>query len=274
MEVKIVVLACAGDCATVEAIATGGHAPYTFAWEDGSTNATRQICPAANASYTVKVTDTATTGEFAQPAETVQVPLAANVLACSEAGTGSDAGHVVVPATGDLWLAGQPNGASLSCPCGGMDTAPANSPTEVPVVAGETLTFSVTGSASYTGGICFAPSPDGGCTVIAGNEGPANGLSSLNAPLDALIGVFLDDSVPSGTPPTSLDASGANAFTSLAPQLRQAFFIGDGLTGTGTGAVQQFVVPAGATRLFLASSDDSGGNQNNAGQFDVSVTAR
>ena len=50
------------------------------------------------------------------------------------------------------------------------------------------------------------------------------------------------------------------------------FFIGDGLTGTGSGAVQQFVVPAGATRLFLASSDDLGASDNNSGQFEVMVS--
>ncbi|HEY3242752.1 MAG TPA: hypothetical protein VGM03_05305 [Phycisphaerae bacterium] len=39
------------------------------------------------------------------------------------------------------------------------------------------------------------------------------------------------------------------------PGLRQPFFIGDGLTGTGSGAVQQFLVPDGATRLFLGTID-------------------
>jgi hypothetical protein len=49
-------------------------------------------------------------------------------------------------------------------------------------------------------------------------------------------------------------------------------FIGDGLTGTGSGAVQQFTVPAGATRVALGSSDTAGGNNNNSGQFDVTVS--
>jgi hypothetical protein len=54
--------------------------------------------------------------------------------------------------------------------------------------------------------------------------------------------------------------------------LNQVFFIGDGLTGNGTGTVQQFVIPAGATRLYLGSADGAGANYNNSGSFSVSVT--
>jgi hypothetical protein len=52
--------------------------------------------------------------------------------------------------------------------------------------------------------------------------------------------------------------------------LQQAFFIGDGLTGNGTGEVQTFIVPAGAARLFLADVDGFGWF-NNTGAFDVTV---
>jgi uncharacterized protein (TIGR03382 family) len=40
------------------------------------------------------------------------------------------------------------------------------------------------------------------------------------------------------------------------------FFIGDGLTGTGSGAVQDFIVPASASMLFLGYADafDFGGS--------------
>src|SRR5262249_39942824 len=37
--------------------------------------------------------------------------------------------------------------------------------------------------------------------------------------------------------------------------LNQTFFIGDGLTGTGSGSVQVFHVPDGATRLYLGFAD-------------------
>ena len=43
-------------------------------------------------------------------------------------------------------------------------------------------------------------------------------------------------------------------------------------TGTGTGTTQTFIVPAGATRLFLGTSDGFGWF-NNSGSFAVTVTA-
>ena len=73
-----------------------------------------------------------------------------------------------------------------------------------------------------------------------------------------LAGVFLDDSEPASPAPSSLDFSDAaigHSFSSLAPQIRQIFFIGDGLTGTGSGSKQIFVVPPTATRLALAPLD-------------------
>ncbi len=45
--VTFVTLSCAGPCADVVAVPTGGGAPYTFKWDDGSTVATRHVCPCA-----------------------------------------------------------------------------------------------------------------------------------------------------------------------------------------------------------------------------------
>jgi hypothetical protein len=87
--VSIVTLSCAGSCANVEAVATGGHPPYTFAWEDGSTNPARQVCPTANASYRVNVSDTGASGELARAMQTVQASFKADVLACPDGGTGT-----------------------------------------------------------------------------------------------------------------------------------------------------------------------------------------
>jgi hypothetical protein len=93
VHVTLVTLGCAGDCATVQAVATGGNPPYDYAWDDGSTNPVRSVCPASNVRYSVTATDTATTGEFPHPASTVKVPLEADVFACPEAGpSGADAG--------------------------------------------------------------------------------------------------------------------------------------------------------------------------------------
>jgi hypothetical protein len=88
-----------------------------------------------------------------------------------------------------------------------------------------------------------------------------------------LVGVFLDDSEPTNPAPSSLDFSDAaigHGFASLAPQLRQVFFIGDGLTGTGSGNNQIFVVPPTATRLCLGLLDIL--YNDNSGSFVASFT--
>jgi hypothetical protein len=91
--VTFVTLGCTGRCADVVAVPTGGHAPYAFKWEDGSTSASRQVCPTSSTSYVVAVTDTGTSGELGRSAETVHVPLEAKVIACPDGGTApADAG--------------------------------------------------------------------------------------------------------------------------------------------------------------------------------------
>jgi hypothetical protein len=85
---------------------------------------------------------------------------------------------------------------------------------------------------------------------------PAGGLSGIKyiGRHMFLIGVFLDNTEPSGTnnDVTVYNDTLADALT-VSPLLKQLFFIGDGL-GTG-GAQQQFMVPTGATRLFLGFAD-------------------
>ena len=174
----------------------------------------------------------------------VEVPLTAKVIACPDGGVvpGDAAAEgglaVTVPSTADVWLAGQPDGTMLMggpSPVGAPDVAPTNSPIEVSVIAGSTLTFSVTGTTSNASTLCFASSPDGGGCLPDITMAATNGLGSLESPGDALIAVFLDASVPSGTAPAGLTLSTANdGFATLSPLLRQVFFIGDGLTGTGT----------------------------------------
>jgi len=176
-----------------------------------------------------------------------------------------------VPGTSDPFLAGMPNGSTC---CGG-DSAPGQSPVLVSfaITPGSNVTFSVTGSVDNTG----APpslTPDGAGPPFLTSSN--NGIAGATWPINALVGVFLDASQPDSSPtPASLDfsASGVGTdFTTLSPALKQAFFIGDGLTGTGTGSVQNFVVPAGATRLFLGTSDGFGWF-NNSGTFAVTVSA-
>jgi hypothetical protein len=169
----------------------------------------------------------------------------------------------VVPGSSNPYLAGMPNGSTC---CSG-DSAPTNSPvlaTGVTLTPGASLTFTVTGSVDNSG---FTPTltPDGGGAVST----PANnGISGATWPINALVGVFLDASQPDlSAAPTDLNFA-TTSFTTLSPLLKQAFFIGDGRTGTGSGTVQTFVVPAGATRLFLGTSDGFGWF-NNTGSFTV-----
>ncbi len=184
--------------------------------------------------------------------------------------------NVTVPGTADIWLAGQPDGTVLNGGFPGSDVAPANSPvlasTGLNLTAGNILTIAATGATDYNG--CASPSPDGGAACGGGSFPATLGVSGYNGPINALVGVFLDASTPAGAAPVALDFStpGSLAQATLAPQLRQVFFIGDGRTGTGSGTVQQFVVPAGATRLLLASSDGIGANYNNFGSFAVVVS--
>jgi hypothetical protein len=85
-----------------------------------------------------------------------------------------------------------------------------------------------------------------------------------------LLGVFLDDTQPNLSAAPDPLAYMPDAPV-VAPGLRQPFFIGDGLTPSG--AAQQFIVPAGATRLFLGTVDGYGW-YNNVGSFSVAVASR
>jgi hypothetical protein len=175
-----------------------------------------------------------------------------------------------VPGSSNPYLSGMPDGSTC---CSG-DSAPAQSPVQVTgltLVPGSGLTFSATGGVNFDGGTPTS-GPDGSFFFATVSS---NGISGATWPVNALVGVFLDDSLPtSSAAPASLDfsAGAGTGFTTLSPALKQAFFIGDGLTGTGSGATQSFVIPAGATRLFLGTSDGVGWF-NNSGSFAVTVTA-
>src|SRR5207253_6280931 len=76
--------------------------------------------------------------------------------------------------------------------------------------------------------------------------------------------------------PEALSFAPGLGFTWLAPAIGQIFFIGDGLTsdsnaGLFNGEQQSFIVPQGATRLFLATVDGSGW-YNNSGTFSVEAS--
>ena len=103
------------------------------------------------------------------------------------------------------------------------------------------------------------------------------GISGITMPgAGALVGVFAPAGAPTNNPPASLDFTAIEtSFSTLSPALYQTFFIGDGMTGDGSGTVQQFIVPADATRLLLGLSDaygfygSPGAYDDNFGTFTV-----
>jgi hypothetical protein len=86
------------------------------------------------------------------------------------------------------------------------------------------------------------------------------------------LGVFLNNNMPNlispPVPPYAFENAADCSFLTLAPQLQQPFFIGDGLTSLGV--VQRFIAPPDATRLFLGVMDNFQWS-NNTGSFDVKV---
>jgi hypothetical protein len=108
------------------------------------------------------------------------------------------------------------------------------------------------GSAAYggDGGDCVSPDTD---LTAAGS------VSSIRSPRTLFVsGVFLGDRTAPA--PAGLDYNQATLGLSretYEPMLGQSFFMGDGLTGTGTGTQQRFVIPAGATALYVGFVDGS-----------------
>jgi large repetitive protein len=189
---------------------------------------------------------------------------------------------VVVPGTSDPWLAGEPVGTKAS----EDDFAPFQSPVPVgiPVHPDEILQFHAFGLVGHGPRWDeISPTPDGGTLFdtpgfhwTTHRTGAEHGIGNYDVPINALVGVFLSDARPDTTPaPTTLDFRGGGNvpgginYRFLIPQLKQVFFIGDGLDGA---ALQQtVVVPTGATRLYLGTADGFEW-ANNQGAYAVTVT--
>ncbi len=161
------------------------------------------------------------------------------------------AGHALPPAPGG-------GGAGVLPPSLIFAAAPA-----------QQLVFAnVTGTMSCCGSLAdIANGPDGGSNASGTTDILSwNGIAGIvdGSHTMFLVAVFLDDNEPADPAPARLDFSagmlGENFFT-LAPELGQVFYVGDGLTGTGAGATQTFAVPPTATRLFVGIADaDQFGN--------------
>jgi hypothetical protein len=165
---------------------------------------------------------------------------------------------------------------------------------------GQSITFNVT-----PGPLSASAGPPGnaagfgdGATMVfpfgptTGTDIDGNGINGISGIQFTgremfLVGVFLDNSVPTGAGPAKLSFSSTGgtynmdtdtAFTAFA--LGQVFAIGDGKTGfnNAAGSLQTWQVPTGATRLFLGFADAFnnftgpwGAYGDNSGSIDVAV---
>jgi hypothetical protein len=154
------------------------------------------------------------------------------------------------------------------------DKTPANSPALFTNFTGQAvLQFNVSDSdrAGYSAG--GDAGPDGAINFLIGHTAELGVGAIQNAPVDGLLGVFLDDSQPdtAATPPAAYDfaAQASRDYLELKPQLNQPFLIGNGRTTDGIS--QKVFAPMGATRLFFGIMDGSGW-YDNVGFFDVDIT--
>jgi hypothetical protein len=192
---------------------------------------------------------------------------AAALLSASAAAQSGAPIVVRVPATANPYLAGMPDGTRAVM----GDRAPRESP----VLVNVSLENAVSVSFRSWGGMDHLPDCPPNCYSPNGSEmashdgGSENGISTVTAPINSLVGVFLGSGRPDkGRAPRGLNFERPKDFVSLSPELKQVFFIGTG--SNKAGVVRTFFVPKGATRLFLGTMDGYEWN-NNTGGFSVQV---
>jgi hypothetical protein len=149
---------------------------------------------------------------------------------------------------------------------GGNSDGPGNPPTETALVfdPGDVVRFpSVIGSTDChaNGSDCLPTGPEGnlGADVNVGAQNALSGIQYRGAFSLPLMGVFLGPALPVAAP-VALDFRDAEDFGRIDPLLGQIFWIGDGRTGTGSGDIQEFGIPSGATRLSLGFIDVAHGD--------------
>jgi hypothetical protein len=171
------------------------------------------------------------------------------------------------------------------------DSAPSQSPSALTVIPGSTLTFSnVGGKVKHqpdanvatdgddpTGGSVYwhlKDSLNSGYATATQGQGFQNGIGDVTAPIDSMIGMFLNNNQPDSAANSSYaNPTARNYATDMADtngisdiQLQQPFYIGDGTNSSGS--TQTFVVPPNSTRFYLGIMDGYEWN-NNVGSFTV-----
>ena len=181
-----------------------------------------------------------------------------------------------VPATSCPYLAGLPAGTYTIY----GDRAPQQSPVLVELPRGNAAYVSFYASGDVQHHPFRPPRYDSPIGSLPVSHIAEHGISQIGAPIDSLIGVFLDDNRPDQSPAPPPMNFGAVNFVLLEPQLKQVFLIGTGhvkarVDGSSkkSDVSRRYHVPRGATRLFLAVMDGYEWN-NNEGYFDVTVTTQ
>jgi hypothetical protein len=204
------------------------------------------------------------------------------------ASTPSTSTSVSIDSKSDLYFAGMPPGTASTY----GDNATNNPATQVvgiPVRPGDVITFSTfTGTTSVLPGYMpyFGPAGAVGHTYGsathhgvswngAGSAYDEFGIADAVMPESALCGLFLSDDRPDLTPaPPCVDWTNpaiGNRVLNDDLVLKAPFMIGTGVTSGG--AVKKFVVPDGATRLYVAAWDGLQFN-NNGGSLSGTVTVQ
>jgi hypothetical protein len=164
---------------------------------------------------------------------------------------------LIIQATDDIYAAGHSTLPATLFP----GTFPSS--VDFAATPNQFLTFSnVTGTVGCN--FVVTNGPDGTCfpgvNTTVTSYGGLSGISVSQANM-FLVGVFLDAGEPMGSGPSvlSYDFGTVNSLnttnSSFSPELDQVFFIGDGLTGTGSGQEQVFRTPSGAVRFYLGFAD-------------------
>ena len=186
----------------------------------------------------------AATGAMAQ-GSTMATSTTGSTVSTSMEGPSCAGGLTAVSAQANIFGAGSDFAPGPGGGGGGVLPPSVQLPEGTSEVTFPTVTGKVTarmGSLPYRG-----PGGDGSgetnITSYGGISGIVDGRHGM-----FLVGVFLSDEPPSTAAPTRLDFTKREGFRTLAPEVGQTFFIGDGGDRT-------LRLPPGATRLFLGFAD-------------------
>ena len=158
-----------------------------------------------------------------------------------------------------------------------------------PGSAGNVVTFAnVTGTfrgCNVSSPLCLPVNPDGvalsGAATGGTNLSSYGGISGIEDDnrFGFLVGVFTPAGGCTAPAPPFVNFTYSSGNPSFSPLLCQTFFVGDGLTGNGTGTVQRFIIPVGATAVYLGFADGSGAQgtpgyyDDNTGSMTATVTS-